>query len=274
MCAVAVGPPSHRQRTWMRALATGRRLRRAFSQTCPIRKFRASPCSISASCARSATIASPSRRPTRAAPRRSPSSASIREALDANGFADVAIDTTLSPPWSTDWISDEGREKLRAYGIAPPPKGADAAALKNQTRCGMPALRLVQHRRNLPLRLDAVQSALALQGVRGAVRPVQVPLMSDRLSQTARGRSEARNAGCGVGALRAAASTCARRSRSAPASISPSAATSAAKKCGAIIRVCVSPSRRRAEDRREEDRRRRVLRLGQRRAESRRRRST
>lgn len=66
---------------------------------------------------------------------------SIREALNEHGFANVAIETTLSPPWSTDWISDEGREKLRAYGIAPPPKGASAASLKNQTlaecpRCG------------------------------------------------------------------------------------------------------------------------------------------
>lgn len=66
---------------------------------------------------------------------------SIRAALDANGFGAVAIETTLSPPWSTDWISDEGREKLRAYGIAPPPKGASAASLLNQTaaecpRCG------------------------------------------------------------------------------------------------------------------------------------------
>jgi ring-1,2-phenylacetyl-CoA epoxidase subunit PaaD len=66
---------------------------------------------------------------------------SIRRALDTNGFTDVAIETTLSPPWSTDWISDEGREKLRAYGIAPPPKGAASASLMNQTaaecpRCG------------------------------------------------------------------------------------------------------------------------------------------
>jgi ring-1,2-phenylacetyl-CoA epoxidase subunit PaaD len=65
----------------------------------------------------------------------------IRAALDANGFSDVAIETTLSPPWSTDWISDAGREKLRAYGIAPPPKGAGASALKNAQaaecpRCG------------------------------------------------------------------------------------------------------------------------------------------
>lgn len=65
----------------------------------------------------------------------------IRAALDASGFTNVAIETALSPPWSTDWISEEGREKLRAYGIAPPPKGAAAAALKNQApaecpRCG------------------------------------------------------------------------------------------------------------------------------------------
>jgi ring-1,2-phenylacetyl-CoA epoxidase subunit PaaD len=57
---------------------------------------------------------------------------SIRKALDDNGFAHVAISTTLSPPWSSDWISDEGREKLRAYGIAPPPKGAATSSLQNQ----------------------------------------------------------------------------------------------------------------------------------------------
>lgn len=62
----------------------------------------------------------------------------IRTALDAHGFANIAIETTLSPPWSTDWISDEGREKLRAYGIAPPPKGASAAALKNQAAAECP----------------------------------------------------------------------------------------------------------------------------------------
>ena len=66
---------------------------------------------------------------------------SIRAALDANGFSDVAIETALSPPWSTDWISDKGREDLRAYGIAPPPKGAAVSSLKNRIaaecpRCG------------------------------------------------------------------------------------------------------------------------------------------
>lgn len=65
----------------------------------------------------------------------------VRAALDAAGFKDVALRTVLSPAWTTDWISDEGREKLRAYGIAPPPKGAAAASLKNAgpaecPRCG------------------------------------------------------------------------------------------------------------------------------------------
>ena len=44
----------------------------------------------------------------------------IRAALDAAGFRNVAIETVLSPPWTTDWISERGKQKLHAYGIAPP----------------------------------------------------------------------------------------------------------------------------------------------------------
>lgn len=44
----------------------------------------------------------------------------IREALDHAGFEQVHIERVLFPPWSTDWISDRGRERLKAYGIAPP----------------------------------------------------------------------------------------------------------------------------------------------------------
>ena len=44
----------------------------------------------------------------------------IRDALDAAGYRHVRIDTVLAPPWTTDWITPEGREKLHAYGIAPP----------------------------------------------------------------------------------------------------------------------------------------------------------
>ena len=44
----------------------------------------------------------------------------VRAALDAAGYRDVAIATILSPAWTTDWITAEGRRKLLAYGIAPP----------------------------------------------------------------------------------------------------------------------------------------------------------
>ncbi len=44
----------------------------------------------------------------------------IRTALDAAGFGSVVIDTQLSPPWTTDWITDRGKAQLKAYGIAPP----------------------------------------------------------------------------------------------------------------------------------------------------------
>ena len=44
----------------------------------------------------------------------------IRNALDSNGFRSVGIETTLSPPWTTDWMTDSGKAALLAYGIAPP----------------------------------------------------------------------------------------------------------------------------------------------------------
>jgi ring-1,2-phenylacetyl-CoA epoxidase subunit PaaD len=50
----------------------------------------------------------------------------IREALDGNGYGDVYIERQLFPPWTTDWISERGRERLKAYGIAPPDPSAKA----------------------------------------------------------------------------------------------------------------------------------------------------
>ena len=44
----------------------------------------------------------------------------IRTMLMVNGFAQVEITTVLSPAWTTDWMSEEGKQKLRAYGIARP----------------------------------------------------------------------------------------------------------------------------------------------------------
>lgn len=41
-------------------------------------------------------------------------------ALTSAGFDDVEVRTTLSPAWTTDWMTDAGKRKLIAYGIAPP----------------------------------------------------------------------------------------------------------------------------------------------------------
>ena len=59
---------------------------------------------------------------------------SVVEALEKNGVEDVRIQRVLSPPWTTDWISSEGREKLRRYGIAPPAHSASKRALVDGTR--------------------------------------------------------------------------------------------------------------------------------------------
>jgi len=44
----------------------------------------------------------------------------ILSALANAGFEDAKVRTTYSPPWTTDWIPEEARAKLKAYGIAPP----------------------------------------------------------------------------------------------------------------------------------------------------------
>ena len=52
----------------------------------------------------------------------------VEAALRDAGF-DPRIERVISPAWTTDWITEEGREKLRAYGIAPPVTGSGKAAL-------------------------------------------------------------------------------------------------------------------------------------------------
>jgi ring-1,2-phenylacetyl-CoA epoxidase subunit PaaD len=50
----------------------------------------------------------------------------IEAALRNRGIEKLRLERRLSPPWTTDWISEEGRDKLRAYGIAPPIDGTAA----------------------------------------------------------------------------------------------------------------------------------------------------
>ena len=51
--------------------------------------------------------------------------ADIRQTLSAAGFDDVRVKQNLSPAWTTDWMTAQGREKLREYGIAPPQKSVE-----------------------------------------------------------------------------------------------------------------------------------------------------
>jgi ring-1,2-phenylacetyl-CoA epoxidase subunit PaaD len=48
----------------------------------------------------------------------------IRSALQSSGYDRVELRTVYSPAWTTDWLSDEAKAKLRAYGIAPPGRTA------------------------------------------------------------------------------------------------------------------------------------------------------
>lgn len=73
----------------------------------------------------------------------------IIEKLQEKGFESVEVDLVLSPAWTTDWITEEGRKKLKAYGIAPPENEPDKSVLFAEPivvpcpRCGSTDTRLV-----------------------------------------------------------------------------------------------------------------------------------
>jgi ring-1,2-phenylacetyl-CoA epoxidase subunit PaaD len=60
----------------------------------------------------------------------------VEAALRAQGVEKLRIERQLSPPWTTDWISPEGREKLRDYGIAPPINGTAANGQRRAANLG------------------------------------------------------------------------------------------------------------------------------------------
>ncbi|MEY9122565.1 1,2-phenylacetyl-CoA epoxidase subunit PaaD [Bradyrhizobium yuanmingense] len=53
----------------------------------------------------------------------------IEIALERAGFHHPKVRTVLSPAWTTDWLTEDGRKKLRAYGIAPPQAASSRRAL-------------------------------------------------------------------------------------------------------------------------------------------------
>ncbi|HKJ17255.1 MAG TPA: 1,2-phenylacetyl-CoA epoxidase subunit PaaD [Xanthomonadales bacterium] len=64
---------------------------------------------------------------------------SIETALEDAGVEQFSIETSLSPAWTTDWMSEEGRKKLNEYGIAPPSQNNQVAC----PQCGSDDTRLI-----------------------------------------------------------------------------------------------------------------------------------
>lgn len=58
---------------------------------------------------------------------------SIRDALQEAGFVHPNVSQRLDPAWTTDWITEQGRNRLKAYGIAPPVGSSDKRTLLAET---------------------------------------------------------------------------------------------------------------------------------------------
>jgi ring-1,2-phenylacetyl-CoA epoxidase subunit PaaD len=62
-------------------------------------------------------------------------SMNIRLALLEKGYKNIVIKTILSPAWTTDWMTEAGKQKLKAYGIAPPHAQQEAAEAIQCPQC-------------------------------------------------------------------------------------------------------------------------------------------
>ncbi|MFJ6158842.1 1,2-phenylacetyl-CoA epoxidase subunit PaaD [Pseudarthrobacter sp. NPDC092184] len=51
----------------------------------------------------------------------------VKTAFAKEGYQDVEVDLVLSPAWTTDWMTEQGKQKLQEYGIAPPTGKSHAA---------------------------------------------------------------------------------------------------------------------------------------------------
>ena len=71
----------------------------------------------------------------------------ISAMLKLHGLNDFDVETEISPAWTTDWITEAGRQKLREYGIAPPANRGKAALMGQEAvacpQCGSPDTVLV-----------------------------------------------------------------------------------------------------------------------------------
>ncbi len=63
----------------------------------------------------------------------------VVDMLHRRGIEDVRVETRLAPAWTTDWLSDKGREALKGFGIAPPGQQAiDVSGIMRQPQVVVP----------------------------------------------------------------------------------------------------------------------------------------
>lgn len=94
----------------------------------------------------------------------------IAHALERAGMGPHRIKTVLAPAWTTDWITDEAREKLRAYGIAPPGGrcASSGTAASTETDSDEHTIRFVPRAAN-------TRSTLSTLSTIGTARAVDIP---------------------------------------------------------------------------------------------------
>jgi ring-1,2-phenylacetyl-CoA epoxidase subunit PaaD len=69
----------------------------------------------------------------------------VREALVESGYGDAVLEEVLSPPWTSEWLTESGRQKLESFGIAPPTKAVSSprhllhAPVVRCPRCASPS---------------------------------------------------------------------------------------------------------------------------------------
>ena len=83
-----------------------------------------------------------------------------RAALDSAGYPEALLEEVLSPPWTSDWLTPQGRAKLEAFGIAPPAAASQrVSAPVRCPRCGSLSTERISEFGSTPCKAHFVCSA-------------------------------------------------------------------------------------------------------------------
>ncbi len=102
---------------------------------------------------------------------------SIETRLEAEGYEHPKVESVLSPPWSSDWLTESGRAKLKEYGIAPPAQSvSNVKHLYRDPNGGVSALLIHADQQGERVRVDALQGAVSVLQLSGTLRILRVHL--------------------------------------------------------------------------------------------------